>query len=66
MTNCDTCGVTVSTTGFLGGGIVCHECAEAKRKHDTETLQQRVDKYGGGEDLDAQTTLKDLCYGDNE
>jgi hypothetical protein len=45
--NCDSCGVRVSTKGYLGGGIVCHECAEAKRKDDEETLQKRREKYGG-------------------
>jgi hypothetical protein len=50
MTTCDTCGVRVSTKGYLGGGIVCHECAEAERKGDTETIEQRKAKYGGGDD----------------
>lgn len=45
MATCDTCGVTVSTTGYLGGGIVCHTCAEAKRKGDTETIEERKEKY---------------------
>jgi len=44
---CDSCGVKVSTTGFLGGDIVCHECANAKARDDTETLEQRREKYGG-------------------
>jgi len=64
MTTCDTCGVSVSTTGYLGGVIVCHECAEAKRKGDTDTRQQRIDKYGG-ETVDAQTTLENICPGDS-
>jgi hypothetical protein len=45
--NCDSCGVRVSSQGFLGGSIVCHECAKAKRKGDTETLKERQEKYGG-------------------
>jgi hypothetical protein len=49
MVNCDSCGVRVRSQGYLGGGIVCNECAEAKRKDDTETLKQRREKYGGGE-----------------
>jgi len=47
--NCDTCGVRVSSKGFLGGGIVCHECSELKNKGDVEGLQERINKYGGGE-----------------
>ena len=50
MTTCDECGVRVSSTGFLGGGIVCHECAEARRKGDTETLEARKERYGGGDE----------------
>jgi len=49
MTTCDECGVPVSTTGYLGGGIVCHECAEARRKGDDEKLQARKERYGGGD-----------------
>lgn len=49
MTTCDSCGVRVSSTGYLGGGIVCHECAEAERKDDQETLAKRRERYGGGE-----------------
>lgn len=26
--NCDECGAKVSATGFLGGGIVCGDCAD--------------------------------------
>lgn len=52
--NCDTCGVTVSTTGYLGGGIVCHECAHAKNEGDVETLRARIERYGGGDDYDGQ------------
>jgi len=62
--HCDTCGVRVSSKGYLGGGIMCHECSDARRNNDTDTLQKRIDRYGGGEDIDAQTTLEDLCYGD--
>ncbi|UXF50241.1 hypothetical protein 7865G3C7_20 [Haloquadratum phage sp.] len=62
--HCDTCGVRVSSKGYLGGGIVCSDCCEAKRNNDTDTLQKRIDRYGGGEDIDAQTTLEDLCYAD--
>lgn len=29
MVECDRCGVKVSTTGYLGGGIVCKECARS-------------------------------------
>jgi len=46
-TTCDECGVPVSTSGYLGGGIVCHECAEAKRKGDDDTLARRKERYGG-------------------
>jgi tRNA(Ile2) C34 agmatinyltransferase TiaS len=49
MVTCDECGVRVSSTGYLGGGIICHECAEAKRTDDDETLQARKERYGGGE-----------------
>ena len=49
MTDCDTCGVRVSTTDYLGGGIVCHECAEAKRNDDMETIEARKERYGGGQ-----------------
>jgi len=49
MATCDSCGVRVSTTGYLGGGIVCHECARAQREGDDETLAARRERYGGGE-----------------
>lgn len=29
--NCDECGVKVSSKGFLGGTIVCKECARKRR-----------------------------------
>lgn len=32
MTTCDDCGVRVSTTGYLGGGIVCRDCARERRE----------------------------------
>jgi len=50
MTTCDTCGVRVSTKGYLGGGIVCRECCEAKRKGDTETIEERKERFGGGDE----------------
>ncbi len=64
MVNCDYCGVRVSSKGYLGGGIMCKDCSRARRNNDTETLQKRIDRYGGGDEIDAQTTLEDLCYGD--
>jgi hypothetical protein len=62
MTNCDTCGVTVSTRGYLGGGIVCRECATAKRKGDEGTLAERIEKYGGGEDWENTDDIQELLY----
>jgi tRNA(Ile2) C34 agmatinyltransferase TiaS len=62
--HCDTCGVRVSSKGYLGGGIMCKDCSRARRNNDTDTLQKRIDRYGGGDEVDAQTTLEDLCYGD--
>ena len=62
MTDCDTCGVRVSTRGYLGGGIVCHECCEAKRTGDTDTLRERIDRYGGGEDHDQAADITELLY----
>jgi len=59
--NCDTCGVRVSTTGYLGGGIVCGECSQAMVDGDTETLRERIDKYGGGDEYDGQD-LTELVY----
>ena len=47
MANCDECGVRVSTKGYLGGGIICHECARARREDDEKTLRKRKEKYGG-------------------
>jgi len=64
MVNCDCCGVRVSSKGYLGGGIMCKDCSRARRNNDTDTLQKRIDRYGGGDEVDAQTTLEDLCYGD--
>jgi len=64
MINCDCCGVRVSSKDYLVGSVLCSPCAEAKRTHDTDTLQSRINRYGGGDDVDAQTTLEDLCYGD--
>jgi len=49
--NCDSCGVTVSTKGYLGGGIVCKTCAKAERRDDQETLEKRREKYGGNDDV---------------
>jgi len=62
MANCDTCGVTVSTKGYLGGGIVCKTCAEAKRKQDTDTLRERIDRYGGGQDWEDASDIQELLY----
>jgi len=61
MTDCDTCGVKVSTKGYLGGGIVCHECATAKSQGDVETLEERIERYGGGDDYDGQDATE-LVY----
>lgn len=58
--NCDTCGVRVSTTGFLGGSIVCNDCATDKREGNVTALQERIDKYGGGEKYDGDVT--ELLY----
>jgi hypothetical protein len=62
MTNCDTCGVRVSTKGYLGGGIVCHDCSEYKRKGDTDALRQRIERYGGGEDWDEAEDIQELLW----
>jgi len=43
---CDSCGVTVSTKGFLGGGIVCNTCAKLERKGKESKLKERREKYG--------------------
>lgn len=61
MVSCDTCGVTVSTSGYLGGGIVCKTCARAKREGDVETLRERIERYGGGDDYDGQDP-EELVY----
>jgi len=61
-TNCDTCGVRVSTKGYLGGGIVCHDCAEYKRTGDVDALRQRIDRYGGGADWDEADDIQELVY----
>jgi len=62
MTNCDTCGVRVSTTGYLGGGIVCHDCSEYKRTGDVDALRQRIERYGGGADWDEADDIQELLY----
>ena len=62
MTGCDTCGVTVSTSGYLGGGIVCKTCAKAKRKGDEGTLAARIEKYGGGQDWEITDDITELLY----
>ena len=50
MASCDECGVKVSSKGYLGGGIVCHECATAKRKGNMDVIEHRREKYGGSDD----------------
>jgi len=60
MTNCDTCGVRVSTKGYLGGGIVCKECARDKREGNVEALQERINRYGGGENYTGN--VQELLY----
>jgi hypothetical protein len=62
MANCDTCGVTVSTKGYLGGGIVCHECSSAKVEGDVDTLRERIDRYGGGQDWEDASDIQELLY----
>lgn len=62
MATCDTCGVPVSTTGYLGGGIVCHDCAEDKRKGNVESLRERIQKHGGGSDVTDETDVSELVY----
>jgi hypothetical protein len=49
MTDCDTCGCPVNPTGYLGGGIICDDCAQAKRDGDIVTVRERAAKYGGGD-----------------
>jgi len=61
MTQCDTCGVSVSTRGYLGGPIACNECVTAKREGDVETLRERIERYGGGDDYEGQE-LTELTY----
>jgi tRNA(Ile2) C34 agmatinyltransferase TiaS len=60
MVSCDTCGVPVSSTGYLGGGIVCKDCAKDKREHNVEALQARIQKHGGGDDYNGDVT--ELLY----
>ena len=62
MTDCDTCGVRVSTTGFLGGGIVCKDCATDKREGNTDKLRNRIERYGGGEDWNESKDVQELLY----
>lgn len=60
MTDCDTCGVRVSTKGYLGGGIVCHTCSQHKREGNVEELRERIERYGGGEEYDGD--VEELLY----
>jgi len=62
MITCDTCGVRVSTRGYLGGGIVCHDCAEDKRKGNVDRLRNRIERYGGGADWDEADDIQELLY----
>jgi len=62
MTACDTCGVRVSTKGYLGGGIVCHDCAQDKREGNVDALRERIDRYGGGEDWEDARDIQELLY----
>jgi hypothetical protein len=60
MVDCDTCGCKVSTKGYLGGGIICYDCSRAKTEGDTETIRERVERYGGGENWTGDVT--DVMY----
>jgi len=59
-TECDCCGVKVSTKGYLGGGIICHTCSRLKREGDGEALQERINEHGGGENYDGE--VQELLY----
>ena len=61
MVTCDDCGVRVSSTGYLGGGIVCFDCARISRRKqergeegddlaDEARELADVDRRLGGED----------------
>jgi len=60
--NCDTCGRGVSATGFLGGGIVCKDCATDKREGNIDSLRNRIERYGGGENWDESKDVQELLY----
>jgi len=62
MTQCDVCGVRVSTKGYLGGGLVCHDCAQDKREGNVDALRERIDKYGGGSEWEAKRDIQELLY----
>ena len=62
MVSCDTCGRGVSATGFLGGGIVCNDCATDKREGNTDRLRNRIERYGGGEDWGESKDVQELLY----
>lgn len=32
---CDSCGVKVSSKGYLGGGVLCNDCAEKRVEENT-------------------------------
>jgi len=59
--SCDTCGVNVSTKGYLGGGIVCRQCSRAKVEGDVETLRERIEQHGGGDNYHGQD-VSELVY----
>ena len=60
--NCDTCGVRVSTKGYLGGGIVCHTCSEHKRKGNVDALRTRIERHGGGSEWEQAQDIQELLY----
>lgn len=62
MTTCNTCGVRVSTKGYLGGGIVCHTCSEHKREGNVDALRERIEQYGGGSDWEDARDIQELLY----
>jgi len=60
--NCDTCGIRVSSKGFLGGGIVCKQCTRDKREGNTDKLRNRIERYGGGDEWSDSKDIQELLY----
>jgi|APHM01.1.fsa_nt_gi hypothetical protein len=59
-TRCDICGALLAGIQLADSGIICNDCRRAQRRQNERTLRARIERFGGGQRLDADVSIAEL------